>query len=129
MNSHLSKARSCAWYEKRKLRELGLDNLDNLSVPALCEPEDGDDLENYDPQQDLDLDMDFGPYERGFNFIPSDKPEIGHAGPGPQTAENWILQGAANTHPILDDDDDQGVIQIDEEAGRIYQQDPPPRHF
>ena len=107
MNSHLSKARSCTWYEKGKLRELGLDNLDNLSVPALHEPEDSDDLENYDPQQDLDLDMDFGPYKREFNFIPSDEPEIGHAGPGPQTVENQILQGAANTHPILDDDDNQ----------------------
>ena len=45
---------------------MGLDNLDDLSVPALREPEDGDDLENYDPQQDLDLDMDFGPCERKF---------------------------------------------------------------
>ena len=69
MNSHLSKARSCAWYKKGKLRELGLDNLDNLSVPALCEPEDGNDLENYDPQQDLDLDIDFGPYERELIFF------------------------------------------------------------
>ena len=86
---------------------MGLDNLDNLFVPALCEPEDSNDLENYDPQQDLDLDINFGPYERGFNFLLSDKPEIGHAGPGPQTAENRILQGAANTHPILDDNDDQ----------------------
>ena len=129
MNSHLSKARSCAWYEKEKLRELGLDNLDDLSVPAPREPEDGDDLENYDPQQDLDVDMDFGPYESEFNFLPSDKPEIGRAGPGPQTAENRILQEAAKTHPILDDDDDQRVIQIDEEAGRIYRREPPPGHF
>lgn len=129
MNSHLSKARSCAWYEKGKLRELGLDNLDDLSVPAPREPEDGDDLENYDPQQDLDVDMDFGPYESEFNFLPSDEPEIGRAGPGPQTAENQILQEAAKTHPILDDDDDQRVIQIDKEAGRIYRREPPPGHF
>ena len=100
MNSHLNKARSCAWYEKGKLRELGLDNLDDLSVPALCKPEDSNDLENYDPQQDLDLDI-VGPYEREFNFLSSDEPEIGHAGPGPQTAENRILQGAANTHPTM----------------------------
>src|SRR5882762_6125910 len=29
MNSHLSKARSCAWYEKGKLRDLGLDDADD----------------------------------------------------------------------------------------------------
>lgn len=131
MNSHLSKARSCAWYEKSKLRELGLesaDNVDNLSVPPPREPEDSDDLENYDLRQDLDLDMDFGPYESELNFLPSDEPEIGRAGPDPQT-ETHIPQGAAKSHPILDDDDDQRVIQIDEEAGRIFRQDPPPRHF
>jgi hypothetical protein len=30
MNSHLSKARSCAWYEKGKLRDLGLDHIGAL---------------------------------------------------------------------------------------------------
>lgn len=110
MNSHLSKARSCAWYEKGKLRALGLDNLDDFYIPAPSQPhnpEDGSDLENHDPQQDFDLniDMDFGPYEGEVNFLPPDEPE---AGPGPQTAANWILQGAAKRmHPILDDDDDE----------------------
>ena len=60
------------------------------------------------------------------NFLPTEEPE---AGPAPQTAINQILQGAANArHPILKDDDDQCVIQIDEEAGRIYRHDPPRRH-
>jgi len=135
MNSHLSKARSCAWYEKGKLRALGLDNPEDFHLPApFSEPEDDNDLDNHDSQQDSDLDMDFGPFEGDFTFLPPhllpDMPGIGDAGPGPQTAANRILEGAANmTHPILDDDDDERVIQIDEEAGRIYRQEPPPRHF
>ena len=108
-----------------------LDNEDDSHLPAPSppyEPDDDNDLENYYPQQDSDLNMDFGPYEGEFNFLP---PDIGAAGPSQQMAENWILQGATKTptHPILDDEDDKWVIQIDEDAGRIYQHEPPPRHF
>ena len=60
--------------------------------------------------------MDFGPYEGEFNFLPPD------IRPGSQTAENQILPGAAKTptHPIIDDNDDEQVIQINKDAGRIY---------
>lgn len=142
MNSHLSTARSCAWYAKGKLRDLGLNDDHDLDVPApppLFEPqqdedwgnndpEQDNDWGNYDPEKDDNIDMDFGPY--GDEFLPPDEPEVGVAGPGPQTAENQILQGAAKArHLVLDDDDDEQVVQIDEDAGRIYRQDPPPKHF
>ena len=141
MNSHLSTARSCAWYAKGKLRDLGLNDDDDLNIgpaqPLHFEPQQEDDWGdnneqddywgNYDPEED-DMDMDFGPH--GDEFLPPDEPEVGVAGPGPQTAEHQILQGAAKTrHPVLDDDDDEHVIQIDEDAGKIYRQDPPPKHF
>lgn len=122
MNSHLSKARSCAWYEKVKLKALGHDD---FHVPAPSPPHNPeyDNLEHYDPQQDPDIDMEFGPYEDEFYFLPTE------AGPGPQMTINQINQGAENArHPILEDDDDQRVVQIDEEAGRTYRHDPPPRH-
>jgi len=140
MNAHLSTSRSCAWYAKGKLRDLGLDeDYDLNTIPAPPPPSgpeqdvdwedyNDDDWENYDPEQDPDIDMDFGPYDE--QFLPTEEPVVGVEGPGPQTAENRILQGAAKTrHPILDDDDDRRVIQIDEEAGKIYRHDPPPRHF
>ena len=142
MNSHLTSARSCAWYIKGKLRDLALNDAHDLNIPAPPppfepqedddwgnnDPGQGDDWGNYDPEQDDDIDIDFGPY--GDEFLPPNEPEVGVAGPGPQTAENRILQGAAKTrHPVLDDDDDAQVIQIDEDAGRIYRQDPPPKHF
>jgi hypothetical protein len=120
MNSHLSKARSCAWYEKGKLRALGINDIHD---PAPSPPHDSDDMDdsnwdNYDPQQDPDVDMEFGPYEDDFHFITTKDSEP-EAGPGPQTQIQI---------PILEDDDDQRFIQIDEDAGRIYRQDPPPRH-
>src|SRR5712664_4326490 len=53
MNSHLSKARSCAWYEKQTLRALGLDRDDVFHIPAPSPPheENDSDWENFDPQQ------------------------------------------------------------------------------
>ena len=123
MNSHLTKARSCAWYEEGKLRALGIDDDDDFhdpTPPLFHDPDDMDDSnwDNYDPQQDPDVDMDFGPYEDEFHFLTTKDSEP-EAGPGPQTRIQI---------PILEDDDDQRFIQIDENAGRIYRQDPPPRH-
>ncbi|KAF8906955.1 hypothetical protein CPB84DRAFT_1644167, partial [Gymnopilus junonius] len=126
MNSHLSTSRSCAWYAKGKLRDLGLDDDDDTNpLPPPPPPElEDDNWRDYDPQQDPDIDMEFGPYEDEYDFLPP------VAGPGPQTAENQILHGAANTRAsALDMDDDKLFIQIDETAGRIYRRDPPPRHL
>jgi hypothetical protein len=112
MNSHLSKARSCAWYEKQNLRALGLDGDDDFHVPAPSPPHEQLDIdwENDDPQQDPE----FGPYEDEFHYLLTKEPEAGHQIENPK-------------NPILEDDDDQRVVQIDEEAGRIYRHDPPPR--
>ena len=140
MNAHLRTSRSCAWYAKGKLRDLGLDedhDLNAIPTPQLplvpeqdidWENYNDDDWENYNPDEDSNIDMNFGPYAD--EFLPTEEPEVGVAGPGPQTAENRILQGAAKArHPVLDDDDDERVIQIDQDAGKIYRHDPPPKHF
>jgi hypothetical protein len=113
MNCHLSQARSCAWYEKEKLRALGLNYDDEIHIPAPSpphDPENTSDLENYDLQLDQGVDIEFGPYEDEFHFLQTQDLE-----PGLEVAEN-------------EDDEDQRVVQIDEEAGKIYRQDPPPRH-
>jgi hypothetical protein len=118
MHSHLSKARSCAWYEIGKLRALGIDNNGDSYVPIPSQPHDPEnnsDWEEEDPQQDPVVDMEFGPYEDEFQFLPIEEPA---AGTGQQNAK----------YPVLEDVDDQRFVQIDEEAGRIYRHDAPPRH-
>jgi hypothetical protein len=116
-NSHLSKARSCVWFEKEKLRALGLEDDEDIPAPLL--PQEDEDDGQWVPVDE----MEFGPYEDEFRYLPTEEPE---AGPGPH---NQILEGAANTnHPVLEDDEDQRVVQVDEEAGRIYRRDPPPKH-
>jgi hypothetical protein len=65
--------------------------------------------------------MEFRHYEDDFHFLLTLEPE---SGPRPQTAANHIPNAK---YPMLEDDDDEQVVQIDNEAGSIYQQDPPPR--
>ena len=116
MNSHLSKARSCAWYEKQNLRALNVDEDDDennsFHVPAPSPPHDGD----WDPQQD----QEFGPYEDEFHYLLTKEPNA-----EPEQAAAHPIQNPK--YPILEDEDDQRVVQIDKEAGRIYRHDPPPR--
>ena len=93
------------------MRALGLDRDDVFHIPAPSPPheENDSDWENFDPQQDVD----FGPYEDEFHYLLTKEPE---AEPG-QMAGNQIQNPK---YPILEDDDDKQVVQIDEEAGRIY---------
>ena len=143
MNTHLTAARSCSWYGKGKLRDLGiLDNNENDIIqptthsPVLANSED-DNMETYDPQQDSDIfDTEFGPYGEEFHFLPNaepddipEDPEVGLAGPGPSTAANQIIQGATNAQRSVLDDEDIRVTVEDKEAGRIYRQDPPPTYI
>jgi len=133
MNSHLASARSCSWYSKGKLRQLDdLDNDDNLEslTTSLFDAEEAleGDEEAYDPQQDPDIDMDFGPYGDEMDFLP-DEQEEPQAGPGPQTAKNRILQGANQQHYVLDDNDDKRVTVIDQATGRIHRRVAPPTYF
>lgn len=129
MHSHLTSARSCAWYGRGKLRDLGLSDVDveDMVQPTIPANAENIDLEDYDPQQDPDLDeMDFGPYGEEYYFLPSDGPEVleeGAAGPGPRTAANQILRA------VLDDNDDERVTIIDKDAGRIYRRGPAPRYI
>jgi len=132
MHSHLTAAKSCSWYGKGKLRDLGLSDTEDevdMVQPTVSDNTDDIDLEGYDQQQDSDInDIDFGPYGEEYHFLPNDEPGQedleGAAGPGPSTVANRIIRAA-----VLDDDDDECVTVIDEEAGRIYRQDAPPRYI
>jgi len=65
MHSHLTSARSCSWYGKGKLRDLGLSDIDEevMAQPTIPANTKDIDFEDYDPQQDPDInDMDLGPY-------------------------------------------------------------------
>ena len=66
-NSHLSKARSCAWFEKEKLRALGLDDDEDIPAPLL--PQDAEDDGQWVPVDE----MEFGPYEDEFRFLPTEE--------------------------------------------------------
>ena len=68
-----------------------------------------------DPQQD----QEFGPYEDEFHYLLTKEPNA-----DPEQAAAHLIQNPK--YPILEDEDDQQVVQIDKEAGRIYRHDPPP---
>lgn len=132
MHSHLSTARSCAWYLKGKLKEM-VDDVEELVDDGAFqieeEPERLEEWEDFDPRQDPDIDFDFnfGPYEEEFHYIPNEA----EAGPGPQTAANRILRGASSVklkNPLFQDLDER-VTETDEEAGRIRRQEEPPRYI
>ncbi|KAF8964532.1 hypothetical protein BDZ97DRAFT_1757870 [Flammula alnicola] len=146
MNSHLTSARSCSWYAKGKLRDLGVHDVGDAEpvLPVFRQGEEEDqapedeDWGDYDPQQDPDIDVDMGPYGEEFHFIPDEystsvhDTEESEAGPGPRTAANRILQGATHPrHSVLDDDDDEDerVTIMDQDAGKIRRQEAPPRYI
>jgi hypothetical protein len=122
MNSHLTSAKSCSWYPKERLRELGVNDINeevslSLAIPpdlqvhghVEFEGEEGDGWEAYDPQQDPDIAMEFGPYEDEFRFLPDEPEDIG--------VDNHIYEGSR--HMVLDDKDDKRITIVDEDAGRI----------
>jgi hypothetical protein len=150
MQTHLSSARSCQWYLKGKLREWDVDEEDSqdqaeepteweaLQMSLGDEPSQ-EDLMDYDPHQDSDLDLedlDLGPND--FQFIPQDRfsntteeeelmDEMEVGGPGPQTAANRLR--ALGGHPdrrVLDDDDDERVVVVEKDAGHVLRKETPP---
>jgi hypothetical protein len=137
-NTHLTSARSCSWYVKARLRDLGNNDAeDGEPLSTLMEPdpqahqhvEDQEWLE-YNPQQDPDIDMGFGPYGDGdgLQFLPAEPIEILDEN-RPQTAENSIdLRSRHSRHTVLDNDDDECIIMVDEDAGRIFRKEIPPRY-
>ena len=136
MNSHLTSAKSCSWYTKARLRDLGADDiidgvfLSTLIVPDLQIPGhvEREGWHEYDPQQDPDIAMEFGPYGDELRFL-SDEPEEIGVEPRPQTADDHILQGTAHSrHTVLDDDGDEHIAIVDEDAGRIFRTEAPPRY-
>lgn len=135
-NSHLTSAKSCSWYAKAKLRDLGVNDVeDGVPLPTLI----ASDLEvqqhvedpgwqEYDPQHDPDVAMEFGPYGEELQFLPVGPNEILDENQL-QTADNINFQGATHSrHAVLDDDDDERIIVVDEDAGRIFRKEAPPRY-
>ena len=136
MNSHLTSAKSCSWYAKERLKDLGINDMEDGASSTLIEPdmkvyreEEDEGWKEYDPQQDPDIAMEFGPYGDELQFLPDELEEIGTE-PQTQTADNSVFQGTTHSrHTVLDDDDDdERVTIVDEEAGRIFGREAPPRH-
>lgn len=122
LNSHLSLARSCIWYKKGKLRDLGADGEEEeeLLQNHLDNPDElEEDVEDYDPElcEPGIGDIDLRPYGEEGYLIPDI--EEGHAGPGPHTAENRIRQAVNHRQRVLDDDTDDRIIITDPKGGRI----------
>lgn len=135
-NAHLTSARSCSWYTKTRLRDLGV-NDEEVGEPLSTsmetdlqvdqQVEDPGWLE-YDPQEDPDVAMEFGPYGDELQFIPAE-PLANLDENRRQAAENNIHLGTKHSrHTVLDDDDDERIILVDEDAGRIFRKETPPRY-
>lgn len=125
MNMHLKTAKSCAWYLKGKLREIGEDSLPDAEEPGILQSErrqPSPDSQADATQDDFfQFDGDFsavGEPEDNYRFlsflndnqqIPEDSDAFGQAGPGPSTAANRLATAAGvpyRGHRVLDDDDD-----------------------
>lgn len=130
MNSHLTSAKSCSWYAKERLRNLGINDMDVGVSSTLIEPdlqvhgEVDEGWKDYDPQQDPDIAMEFGPYGDELQFLPDEHEEFGEE---PQ-AQAQTTDNTHSRHTILDDGDDERITIVDENAGKIFRKDTPPRH-
>jgi hypothetical protein len=148
MQTHLSNARSCQWYLKGKLREWDIDEEDSQNqaeepteweaLQTSLEQEPQEDLMDYDPYQDSDLDLedsDLGPND--FQFIPpncfsntteeEELDEMEAGGPGPQTAANRLRALGGHSNPrVLDDEDDERVVVVEKDAGYVLRKERPP---
>lgn len=125
MNSHLTSAKSCSWYAKERLRDLGINDIADRVSATLMEPEgqvEDEGWKEYYPQEDPDIIMEFGPYGEELQFLPDEPEEIG-AEHQNQTADN-----TDSRHTILEDDDDERITIVDEDAGRVFHNKAPPSH-
>jgi hypothetical protein len=124
MNSHLTSAKSCSWYAKASLRDLGINDTEGGVSSISIEPDlqvDGqigdEGWNEYDPHQDPDIAMEFGPYGDELQFVPVEPPT------------KTTVQGTSthSRHTVLVDDDDERITIVDEDAGRIFRKETPPR--
>ena len=131
----MTSAKSCSWYGEKKLRDLGVNDMEDEALSILIEPglrverhvEDHG-WQEYDPQDDPDIDMEFGPYGEELQFLPVElKGNLDEH--ESQTSEKIIfLETTHGRHAVLDDDDDDKQITIvDEDAGMIFHMEAPPR--
>jgi len=140
MNTHLATAKSCAWYLKGKIRDLGFD--EEVLVSEISEersptgsPSDSDSSAEDDPDPDFE-EPDL------FHFIPDTQvslppdseeafnPDLAgrEGGPGPSTAASYIrrLAGSHCQSRVFEEDEDSRVIETHQTAGRTIRRDPPP---
>ena len=144
--SHVRSSKTCRWYADLVLAAPSED-LPAVREGAILQQHPvqaalDDSWYNYDPQRDqdlTDLDLEIQDLNMGgeFHFIPREhhsltsNPSDGQAGPGPQTAANHICQaveGGKCLHQplILDDDDDERVTIVNEDAGKVRRKVDPP---
>jgi hypothetical protein len=130
----MSSAKSCAWYGEKKLRDLGVNDMEDEALSTLIGPDlavqqhvEDQGWQEYDPQHDPDVAMEFGPYGEELQFLPVELKEILDENQA-QSAEISNLTGTPARHAVLDDDEDDERIKIvDEDAGRIFRKEAPPR--
>ncbi|PPQ91224.1 hypothetical protein CVT25_001188 [Psilocybe cyanescens] len=159
LNSHLSTTKSCTWYMKGKLWNLGPVNTSismrhqneteeqakggdpfNVSLDGEENLPEEQDWDDYDPMNHEDFDFDMSALQAGgshrdeFHFIPN-TPELpedgveGEDGPGPQTAANRIQSAALHYSKVLDDNEDDRTIIWTKNAGDIIHHVVPPKYM
>ena len=125
MNLHLTSAKSCSWFTIARLRDLGVNDMEDAEDFQVHQHVGEREWQEYDPQQDPDVAMEFGPYEDELQFLRVEAKEISEENQ-PQTAEKTISHHSK--HTVLDDEEDERIIIVDEDAGRIFRKEPPPSY-
>lgn len=133
MNLHLTSARSCSWYAEQGLRDLGVNDVEDgepLSASDLQDKQNVEDQEwqDYDPQEDPDVAMEFGPYGDELQFLPDEAVNILDENQPQAPEDNVYLETTHSRSTVLDDGDDERIIIVDEEAGRILRKETPPSY-
>jgi len=144
--SHVTSSKSCKWYANLVLIAPSKD-LPAVREGAILQQHPAqvsldDSWDNYDPQRDqdlTDLDLEIQDLNIGgeFHFIPREHPSSTsnpseeQAGPGPQTAANRIRQAVESGRQlhqplILDDDNDDRVTVVNQDAGKVRRKENPP---
>ena len=135
MHSHLSTAKSCIWYRKGKLRDIGITFQPAVEPGDLQQTAPLDwleaDVDEYDGNGPVgvlgDFDWDKQINDRHFISLQA----TSSAGPGPSSAINHIQRqaGVRQTHVVMegdnDNDDDERIRDIHPTAGCVIQKEHP----
>ena len=108
-------------------RDFGDNDMGDGDAPDLQVDEDveGEGSLEYDPQEDPDVAMEFGPYGDELQFLPEEHVEILDE-KEPHIPENNIyLETTHSRSTVLDDEDDERITIVDEDAGRVLCKETP----